>query len=68
MKSKEVIKVKLCTIKVKLCTINYIFFKINLMAQGKGRYTLDIFARDIAIKRYCDKKTFLNHVFQYLGL
>ncbi len=23
---------------------------------SKGRYTLDIFARDIAIKRYCDKK------------
>ncbi len=29
--------------------------------QGKGRYTLDIFACNIAIKRYCDKKTFFSH-------
>jgi len=28
------------------------------IALVKGRYTLDIFAHDIAIKRYCDKKTF----------
>jgi len=27
----------------------------------KGCYTLDIFARDIAIKRYCDKKIILSH-------
>jgi len=30
----------------------------------KGRYTLDIFARDIAIKRYCDQKIFLSHGYQ----
>jgi len=30
---------------------------------GKGRYTLDIFARDIAIKRYCDIKIILSHGF-----
>jgi len=29
----------------------------------KGRYTLDIFARDISIKRYCDKKTFFSLYF-----
>jgi hypothetical protein len=29
----------------------------------KGRYTLDIFARDIAIKRYFDEKTFFSQYF-----
>jgi len=28
----------------------------SLLSQTKGRYTLDIFAHNIAIKRYCDKK------------
>jgi len=35
----------------------------KMKARQQGRYTLDIFARDIAIKRYCDKKIILSHRF-----
>jgi len=32
----------------------------------KGRYTLDIFTHNIAIKRYCNKKIFFHPIFIFL--
>jgi len=50
------INVDLIVIKTK---VNYRVMQKSLQKLfAKGRYTLDIFARDIAIKRYAIKKIF----------
>jgi len=43
--------------------VGHNIFYMIILGQLKGRFTLDIFARDIAIKRYCDKKITLSHGF-----
>ena len=49
---------------MRVCVSVFVSVSVYLCAcdeRSKGRYTLDIFARDIKIKRYCDKKIILSH-------
>jgi len=48
------------TEEILLEIFNLIFFW-RIKKTFKGLYTLDIFAREIAIKRYCNKKIILSH-------